>query len=134
MQLVIKVENNQPIGHPIMFSNFLMIYPGVNYDNLPAGYVKFNRVPMPAVGLFEHLNPAPTYVLENGVASDAWEVTPYTESERQAKIEEVIQQKPYPSWTFIEDELRFEPPTPYPTDDKLYDWDEETTSWVERTE
>ena len=131
MEFVIKVENNQPVGHPIMFDNFLMIYPGTDYNNLPNGYVKFNRVQRPTVGVFEHVSESPVYVLENGVASDVWAVTPFTEEERQQAIEEARQQQPYPSWTFIEDELRFEPPTPYPTDDKAYEWNEDITSWVE---
>jgi hypothetical protein len=37
--------------------------------------------------------------------------------------------KPYPSWVLNEDTCRWEPPVAYPTDDKLYTWDENTTSW-----
>ena len=131
MQLVIKIENNQPVGHPIMFDNFLMIYPGTDYDNLPNGYAKFNRVERPMAGLFEHVSENPTYVLENGIVSDVWTVTPYTEEEKQQAIEEARQQQPYPSWTFVEEELRYEPPVPYPTDGKFYTWNEDTTGWVE---
>ena len=39
--------------------------------------------------------------------------------------------KPYSSWTLNEDSCLWEPPTAYPDDGKLYDWDEDTTSWVE---
>jgi len=35
------------------------------------------------------------------------------------------------SWVLNEDTCKWEPPVPYPTDDKSYFWDEETTSWVE---
>lgn len=38
---------------------------------------------------------------------------------------------PYPSWILNEDTCLWEAPTPMPTDDKLYNWDEETTSWLE---
>jgi len=38
---------------------------------------------------------------------------------------------PYPSWIFNEETCLWESPTPYPTDDKIYHWDETTTSWVE---
>ena len=41
--------------------------------------------------------------------------------------------QPFPSWTLNEDSCIWEPPTPYPDDGKLYDWDEDTTSWVEVT-
>ena len=39
--------------------------------------------------------------------------------------------QPYPSWTKNSDTYLWEAPTPMPTDDKRYEWDEETTSWVE---
>jgi len=42
-----------------------------------------------------------------------------------------ISPKPYSSWTLNEDTCRWEPPVPYPDDDKVYEWDEETTNWVE---
>ena len=41
--------------------------------------------------------------------------------------------RPYNSWTLNEDTCQWESPTPYPTDDKDYAWDEDTTSWVETT-
>ena len=42
-----------------------------------------------------------------------------------------IPPKPYPSWLLNEETCLWEAPIPYPTDDKLYSWDESTTSWVE---
>jgi len=39
--------------------------------------------------------------------------------------------KPYASWLLNESTWTWEAPTPMPTDDKLYRWDEATTSWVE---
>ncbi len=42
-----------------------------------------------------------------------------------------IAPQPYPSWTLVEATCQWEAPTPYPTDDKMYTWDEETTNWVE---
>ena len=39
--------------------------------------------------------------------------------------------QPYPSWNLDSDTYLWEAPTPMPTDDKRYTWDEETTSWVE---
>ena len=37
------------------------------------------------------------------------------------------------SWTLNETTCQWEPPVPYPTDDLMYEWDEDTTSWVEIT-
>ena len=42
-----------------------------------------------------------------------------------------IAPQPYPSWTLVEDTCLWESPVAMPTDDKMYYWDEDTTSWVE---
>ena len=39
--------------------------------------------------------------------------------------------QPFASWTLNETTWTWEAPTPYPNDDKLYKWDEATTSWLE---
>ena len=41
-----------------------------------------------------------------------------------------IPPQPYPSWTLDEDTCLWQPPTPMPTDGKMYDWDEATLSWT----
>jgi hypothetical protein len=45
-----------------------------------------------------------------------------------------IPPQPYASWTLNEDTCQWEAPVPYPTDDLMYSWDEDTTSWVETEE
>ena len=45
-----------------------------------------------------------------------------------------IPPQPYASWTLNEDTCQWEAPVPYPTDDLMYSWDEDTTSWVETVE
>ena len=42
--------------------------------------------------------------------------------------------QPFPSWTLNDDTCYWEPPVAYPDDDKFYEWDEDTTAWVEITE
>jgi hypothetical protein len=42
-----------------------------------------------------------------------------------------IAPKPYESWSLDEDTCRWKAPVDYPTDGKLYTWDEPTTAWVE---
>ena len=39
--------------------------------------------------------------------------------------------KKYPSWILNEETFQWNAPTPLPTDDKLYIWNEDTTSWDE---
>jgi len=45
-----------------------------------------------------------------------------------------IPPKPYNSWVLNESTCLYDAPTPMPTDDKRYSWDESTTSWVEITQ
>ena len=44
-----------------------------------------------------------------------------------------IAPQPYPSWVLDEDTCIYEAPIAYPTDDLMYSWDEDTTSWIETT-
>ena len=44
-------------------------------------------------------------------------------------LDAFIPPKPYNSWTLNETSCLWEPPTPRPNDDKLYTWNESTTSW-----
>ncbi len=44
-----------------------------------------------------------------------------------------IEPKPYPSWTLVEDTCKWEAPTAMPDDGKVYEWNEDTTNWVEIT-
>ena len=39
--------------------------------------------------------------------------------------------QPYPSWVLNKTTWVWEPPVPYPTDGKVYNWDEATKNWVE---
>jgi hypothetical protein len=41
-----------------------------------------------------------------------------------------IPPKPYESWILNEDTCLWEPPTPYPTDGGMYEWDESSGEWV----
>jgi len=42
-----------------------------------------------------------------------------------------IPPKPFASWTLNEDTCLWNAPTPMPTDNKYYQWDENTLTWVE---
>ena len=50
-----------------------------------------------------------------------------------AERDAFIPPKAYNSWVLNEDTCDWEPPTAYPDDGKKYKWDEDTTSWKERT-
>ena len=42
-----------------------------------------------------------------------------------------IAPKPYDSWSLDETTWTWKPPVEYPSDDKFYNWNEDTTSWDE---
>lgn len=44
-------------------------------------------------------------------------------------LDAFIPPKPYPSWILNETTVDWEAPVPYPTDGKVYFWDEGTLSW-----
>ena len=44
-----------------------------------------------------------------------------------------IAPKPYASWTLVEDTCQWTAPTAMPDDGKMYNWNEDTTSWKEIT-
>lgn len=44
-----------------------------------------------------------------------------------------IPPKPFASWVLNDTTCLWDAPTPMPTDDKVYEWDETTTSWKEVT-
>jgi len=48
-------------------------------------------------------------------------------------LDAFIAAKPFPSWSLNTETCQWVPPTPYPSDEKLYTWDEETQSWIEQT-
>jgi len=46
-------------------------------------------------------------------------------------LDAFIPPKPYASWMLNEDTCLWEPPVPYPNNNKTYEWNEETLSWKE---
>jgi hypothetical protein len=70
-----------------------------------------------------------------------WKQTSYNGSFRKhyagqdytymSDIDAFVQPKPFPSWLLNTQTATWYPPVPYPQDDKIYTWDETTTSWKE---
>ena len=48
-----------------------------------------------------------------------------------AERDAFIPPQPFPSWSLNEQTCLYEPPVPYPSDEKPYIWDEESGDWVE---
>ena len=70
-----------------------------------------------------------------------WKQTSYNNSFRKnyagvgftydAGRDAFIPPQPFPSWVLVEDTCQWEAPTAMPDDGELYEWDEDTTAWVE---
>ena len=48
-------------------------------------------------------------------------------------LDAFIAPKPYPSWLLDTNTCEWKAPIPYPTDGKIYQWNEDTQQWVENT-
>lgn len=133
MELFIQIRNGQPFEHPIFGDNFRQAFPNIDTNNLPESFARFVRVERPAVGVYE-VYEGVTYEWQNGLVTDVHHVRAMTAEEitaKQAAVKTSWAENGYVSWVFDEAICSFKAPTPYPTDGKIYRWDEPTTSWVE---
>lgn len=46
------------------------------------------------------------------------------------ELDAFIRPQPYPSWTLNKRIFDWDPPKPFPNDDKYYEWDEDIQDWV----
>lgn len=98
-QYVIRVENNTTLTFPIVWENFIQVFPDADYNNLPVGYMQFIKAEIPEVGAFEVCE-GPVYVIETSTVNEVYTVREMTEQEKQAKIEEAYN-LPHPDdWIF----------------------------------
>ncbi len=132
MNLYIRIENGQPVDHPIAETNLISAVPGIDVDNLPSGYASFTRVEMPELGPYETCTSI--YQWDGDIVTDAPTTREMTTEEKTAKQDAVKADwatTGYASWVFNEADCTFYPPTPRPLDGISREWDEETISWVE---
>lgn len=47
-----------------------------------------------------------------------------------SSLDAFVAPQPYPSWILNTETAKWEAPTPYPDDGKVYDWNEDSLSWV----
>lgn len=133
MNLFIRIKNGQPFEHPITEENFILAFPKIDVSNLPTNFARFERVPRPELGVYE-LYTGVTYEWVDGVVKDVHHTRLMTQEEKTAKQNTYKDfwnsQWGYASWTFDEENCVFVPPIPKPVDGNVYDWDEQTTSWI----
>lgn len=133
MKLYIQIIDNQPVNHPILEDNLLMFLNTEDLSN-STEYLPFVRVAQPTPKPYDR-SAICVYEKVDGVYTDVWVSEPMTaqevlEKQSQVKLE-WQQASGYMSWQFNETTCSFDPPMTYPTDGKLYTWNEETTSWTE---
>ena len=134
MNLYIRLENGQPVDHPILLENLLAAYPEIDPNNIPGVFVKFERIPAPELGIYE-VNEGSTNQWVDGIVKDVWHIRPMTPEEKttaQNLINDQWALNGYPSWIFDEELCAFEAPKPRPDkhDDIIYIWDEDSLDWV----
>lgn len=135
MELFIQIRDGQPFEHPIFAENFRAAFPGVDTENLPPEFARFERVAAPVVGVYE-VYEGVTYEWRDDSVTDAHHVRVMTAEEIAAKQDSAKAnwaKNGYASWVFEEATCAFKAPTPQPDDEKFYRWDEPTLSWVEVT-
>ena len=133
MKLYIRIENGQPIDHPMIEENLLQAFPELDINNLPSNLIEFVRVDHPEIGVYE-VYEGSNYGIVNGVCKDIHQVRSMTVEEKLEKQTQVKSEwalREWNTWTFDEETCQFKPPTLPPQDGKLYLWNEATTSWYE---
>jgi hypothetical protein len=113
MNLYIRLKNWQPFEHPIVETNFIQAFPDVDLNNLPEWIIPFNRIQMPALGIYE-VYEGTTYTIVNGVATDVHSIRPMTNDEKIAKQEYMkslwTPSASEQSWVFNPNTCQYEPP------------------------
>jgi hypothetical protein len=136
MNLYIRLKNGQPFEHPVTEDNLSQAFPDLNLINLPEWVMPFERVECPIMDVYD-VYEGVTYTITNNVCRDVHNIRPMTSNEKTAKQDAVkaawVAGLNYQSWAFNETTCAFEAPVAYPTDNKIYRWDEATTTWIEVT-
>jgi len=82
MEMFIKLENGQPVGHPIMGDNFRRVFPQIDPNNPRPEFAKFVRVNRKDVGQYKVVLSGPTYAWVGDTVQDIWETRDMTAEER----------------------------------------------------
>lgn len=139
MKTIIQTVNGMPVGEALAFDNMKQIYYDLDYDNLPENFKKLIKDPRPDIGPYEKYN-GTKKILEGDYVREIHVVIDMTPEEKNQKLEEARKiPRPYPSWSFSEENCCWMPPVPEPREEfrtlrQQYpnlsiDWNEEEQSW-----
>jgi hypothetical protein len=142
MELYIRVEDNKPVGNPILGDNFRQAFPAIDTTNLPPNFARFVRVECPQVGPFEIYEGA-TYEKVGDVYTDIHHVRAMTPEEIDTK-KETIKQEVLSAWALIPNAFNFTAwvyddtqycmvaPIPRPVEEgKIFRWSGADNNWKE---
>jgi len=82
MEMFIKLENGQPVDHPIMGDNFRRVFPQIDPNNPSPSFAKFVRVDRKDVGQYKVVLSGPTYAWVGDTVQDIWKTRDMTAEER----------------------------------------------------
>jgi hypothetical protein len=131
MDLYIQIRDGNPINHPILGDNLRQVYPGIDLNNLPNNFAKFERYLRPEYNVYQTYEGV-TYEWCGDVVKDVHHVRDLTLdeiTEKQNFVKFAWIKTGFNSWIFNEDTCSFDPPIPYPTDGLHYYWDEDLRNW-----
>lgn len=81
-ELYIRVQNDQAIDHPITGWNLRMIYPNASEENIPKGFERFTRLPIPNLEQYQVLEGV-VYEKSNYGWHDRYIIRDMTEEEKR---------------------------------------------------
>jgi hypothetical protein len=97
-ELYIRVENGQAVDHPITGWNLRMIYPNASEDNIPKGFERFTRMPIPSLDRYQILEGV-VYEKSNYGWHDRYIIRDMTDEEKlvfDAQVESIEELRSYP--------------------------------------
>jgi len=80
--MFIRIENGQPVGHPILAENFRQAYPNLDPTDPANGFAEFIRIARQDVGKYKVILSGPTYEWVGDAVQDIWETRDMTPEER----------------------------------------------------
>lgn len=130
MNLLIKIQNGEPIDHPIAEENLRFFFPDLDIENPPDGYAKFIRKPYPKLNEFEKLES-----IEYVIDMDHWpsNIPVYTDKYNTRTMtdeEMIIMADEHTKAMNREMQVLSNAPYPAPDDGNLYVWSGSSNSWI----
>jgi hypothetical protein len=135
MNLLIKVENNKAVDHPIMEENLKYFYPDLDVNNPPEGYARFIRKPYPELTPFQKVESI-EYVIDDALSTEYGTIV-YTDKYNVVDLtdEELIEYSAAQVRSANEKmQADVNAPYPPPDDGDLYVWSSITNSWFKKPE